>query len=44
MLDFGVVYAAPETGKLLADFGADVIRVESRTNPDWPASRAGRPA
>ena len=34
MLDFGVVYAAPETGKLLADFGADVIRVESRSNPD----------
>ena len=34
VLDFGVVYAAPETGKLLADFGADVIRVESRSNPD----------
>jgi crotonobetainyl-CoA:carnitine CoA-transferase CaiB-like acyl-CoA transferase len=34
VLDFGVVYAAPETGKLLADFGADVIRVESRTYPD----------
>jgi crotonobetainyl-CoA:carnitine CoA-transferase CaiB-like acyl-CoA transferase len=34
VLDFGVVYAAPETCKLLADFGADVIRVESRTYPD----------
>ena len=34
VLDFGLVYAGPEVGKLLADHGADVIKVETRTSPD----------
>jgi crotonobetainyl-CoA:carnitine CoA-transferase CaiB-like acyl-CoA transferase len=34
VLDFGVAGAAPEIGRLLAEYGADVIRVESPKRPD----------
>lgn len=34
VLDFGVAGAAPEAGRLLAEYGADVIRVESPKRPD----------
>jgi len=34
VLDFGVAGAAPEIGRLLAEYGADVIRVESPGRPD----------
>jgi crotonobetainyl-CoA:carnitine CoA-transferase CaiB-like acyl-CoA transferase len=34
VLDFGVAGAAPEIGRLFAEYGADVIRVESPKRPD----------
>jgi crotonobetainyl-CoA:carnitine CoA-transferase CaiB-like acyl-CoA transferase len=34
VLDFGVAGAAPEVARLLAEYGADAIRVESRNRPD----------
>jgi len=34
VLDFGVAGAAPEIGRLFAEYGADVITVESRDHPD----------
>ena len=34
VLDFGVAGAAPEVARLLAEYGADSIRVESRLRPD----------
>ena len=41
VLDFGWVMAAPITAHLMADMGAEVIKVESRTHLD--AARRGRP-
>ena len=40
LLDFGHVLAAPFCTRLLADLGADVVRVESGRHPDfpWPSS------
>ena len=40
VLDFGHVLAAPFCTRLLADLGADVVRVESSRHPDfpWPSS------
>ena len=40
VLDFGHVLAAPFCTRLLADLGADVVRVESGRHPDfpWPSS------
>ncbi len=40
ILDFGHVLAAPFCTRLLADLGADVVRVESSKHPDfpWPSS------
>ncbi|MDR2348025.1 MAG: CoA transferase, partial [Bifidobacteriaceae bacterium] len=34
VLDLGVIVAGGETGRLFADYGADVIKVESREYPD----------
>ncbi|MFI0406833.1 CoA transferase [Actinomadura sp. 3N508] len=34
VLDLGVAGAAPETARLLAEYGAEVIRVESPNHPD----------
>jgi benzylsuccinate CoA-transferase BbsF subunit len=48
VIDFAWVVTGPITGRLLAEFGADVIRVESarrldpgRTIPPWAAGQAG---
>ncbi len=40
VLDFGHVLAAPFCTRLLADLGADVVRIESSRHPDypWPSS------
>lgn len=34
VLDLGVIVAGAELGRLLADFGADVVKVENRAFPD----------
>ncbi|TMR98440.1 CaiB/BaiF CoA transferase family protein [Nonomuraea basaltis] len=34
VLDLGVIVAGAEAGRLLADFGADVVKVENRAFPD----------
>ncbi len=34
VLDFGVAGAAPEIARLLAEYGADVVRVETPARPD----------
>lgn len=34
VLDFGVIVMGAETGRLLADYGADVIKIESTSHPD----------
>ncbi len=41
VLDFGSTLAAPTAARLLADFGADVIKVESHAHPD--TLRVGTP-
>ena len=41
VLDFGSAWAAPMAGQILADMGAQVIKVESRTHMD--GMRLGRP-
>src|SRR5262245_33560617 len=41
VIDFGWVYAGPVVGALLADMGAEVIKVETRHRTD--TSRRGRP-
>lgn len=48
IIDFSWLAATPITGRLLAEFGADVIRVESalridpgRTLPPWPEGKSG---
>jgi len=35
VLDLGIGVAAPEAGRVLAEWGADVIKVESRSRPDF---------
>ena len=41
VLDFGSTLAAPTAGRHFADFGADVIKIESSTHPD--TLRVGTP-
>ncbi len=48
VVEFGVYAAGPMVGKYLANYGATVIRVESRTRPDglrtnYPPFKGGRP-
>ena len=43
LLEFTQLMAGPETGKLLRDHGADVIRIESRAFPDQSRSSAVPP-
>ncbi|RMD81174.1 MAG: CoA transferase, partial [Candidatus Dadabacteria bacterium] len=35
VVDLGTGVAGPEVGRLLADFGAEVVKVESKTAPDF---------
>ncbi|WP_033288108.1 CaiB/BaiF CoA-transferase family protein [Amycolatopsis jejuensis] len=45
VLDLGTITAGAATGRLLADYGATVIKIESMTRPDafrvWPVPNAG---
>ena len=34
VFELGIAIASPFCGKLMAHFGADVIKIESRTSPD----------
>ncbi len=44
ILDLGIIVAGGELGRLFADLGAEVIKVESQTNPDGlRQTRAGQP-
>ena len=38
VLELGTMYAAPTCGRMLRDFGADVIKVEDPLHGDLPAS------
>ncbi|MDD2735700.1 MAG: CoA transferase [Desulfuromonadaceae bacterium] len=49
VVEFGGYAAGPHVGKLLANFGAEVVHVESRSRPDgfrlqYPPFREGKPA
>lgn len=49
VVEFGGYAAGPHVGKLLANFGAEVVHVESRSRPDgfrlqYPPFREGQPA
>ena len=35
MLDFGIGGVGVEAGRLFAEYGADVIKIETRTYPDF---------
>lgn len=35
VVEFGFWFAAPQIAKILAAFGAEVIKIEGKTRPDW---------
>jgi len=43
MIDFSWIQAGPWVGRYLANFGAEVIRIESTTRVDWARNVPGRP-
>jgi crotonobetainyl-CoA:carnitine CoA-transferase CaiB-like acyl-CoA transferase len=49
VVEFGAYAAGPHIGKMLANFGATVVHVESRAHPDgfrlqYPPYKGGRPS
>ena len=42
VVDFSMGWAGPLAGRMLADLGADVVKIESQSHPDWWRSWEGR--
>jgi crotonobetainyl-CoA:carnitine CoA-transferase CaiB-like acyl-CoA transferase len=42
VVDFSMGWAGPLAGRMLADLGADVVKIESQSHPDWWRAWEGR--